>query len=161
MLRRTWLKFAMGSLLVVFATRDWIVGRAHAADGAVKPKVAAQPTPTTAAAAIKSNDPDQVCAFVLTYPKVAAAAPLADKKRMLALLRISVGANGSWSAKALRFDQPAYEGAMVTLLRGSESRPAEQAQLIDALGGRTSVTAKIPAIQNAELRTLVSVAPPR
>ena len=59
MLRRTWLTFVMDSELMVFATRDWIASRAHAA----KQKTPAQSVPTSSAAAIKSNNADVVCDF--------------------------------------------------------------------------------------------------
>lgn len=158
MLRRTWLKVVTGSLLLAFATRDWIANRAQAADTA--PKVPAPPTPSTVASAIKSNDPDQVCAFALANPKAAAAASVGDKGRMLAIMRSSL-VSDVWSAKQLRFDQPQYERAVVTVLRGTEARPAELGQLMDALGGKSSVSARMQTIQNPELRNFVNLAPSR
>ncbi len=153
MLRRACLKIVMSVTGFAFMAGDWVAGLAHAQGP--KTGVPSHLIPASPDAAIATNNADRVCAFILTYPAAAAGASLKDKARMLALMRGSVR-GGTWADVSLQYDQPAYERAMVTVLRGHQARPGELQQLVTALGGKNSVAAVMPVIQNAELRSLAS-----
>lgn len=154
MVRRTWLRIVMSVTGLAFLAGDWAAGLAGAQDTR-KTGVPGHLIPTSPGAAIASNNADRVCAFILTYPAAAAGASLNDKSRMLSLMRGSVR-GGNWADVSVQYDQPAYERAMVTVLRGHQARPGELQQLVGALGGKNSVAAVMPVIQNAELRSLAS-----
>lgn len=151
MLRRTCLKIVMAFASLTFIAWDWVASLAQGAERAGVPR---HLIPSSPSAAISTNNPDRICAFILAYPAAAAGASVHEKARMLSLMRGWISSADVWTSKRLQYDQPQYEHAIVTLLRGTERRPAEFRQLIDALGGKASIPGQLPKMQNPELRTL-------
>lgn len=151
MVRRTCLKIVLGIVGLTLMAWDWVAGLA---EGVQRTGVPRHLIPASPGAAISTNNPDRICAFILAYPAAAAGASVHEKARMLSLMRGWISSADVWTSKRLQYDQPEYERAIVTLLRGTEQRPAEFRQLIDALGGKASIPGQLPKMQNPELRTL-------
>jgi hypothetical protein len=152
MLRRSWLKFVLGTSTAVIVVRDWFVSVAEAHGAAAS--TTQDPVPRTVADAIKAHYPKPVSAFVNTYPTLAAKATAQEKAKLLFLIGVCPNTAQNWDRMTLAA-LPDYERAALTLLRGIDRDPVAMAEVMRVIGGKTYIEARLPKLTNTELKTVM------
>ena len=152
MLRRKWLELLLSASTGVIIARDWLVQSLEASELPSSQDA----TPTTAAAAIKTQKASSVASFILAYPIVANAATVQEKGTMVSLLSSGSGLTSDiWTTETLRTSQAQYERAALTILRNLQTRPTELAEVVRIAGGQQVAQKRLPLILNSELKTIV------
>ena len=151
MLRRKWLELVLGTSAGVIIARDWLVQSLEARELPVSQDA----IPKTVAAAIKTHKASSIASFISTYPIVANAATVQEKGTMVYLLGVCPTSAGAWERYVTGTTQAQYERAVLTLLRGVQTRPADLAEVVRIAGGLDVAQKKLPQLLNPELKTIV------
>jgi hypothetical protein len=146
MLRRSYLKSVLGTMVAASTARHGLFEWAHAAQapGAHRESM----VPTTVAEALGSGASDSGVTFILEYPRAAIAAPPADKA---ALLRLVARDQAMCDNKA----RPDRERAALTLLQPVASDAATLATIARGFRGAMRIQAILPGIESRELKAIL------
>lgn len=147
MLRRSYLKSVLGTIVVASTARH----------GLFEPAPAAQPVgaagvakvPATVAEALNSGSSDSTVAFIIQRTPTAIAAPTADKA---ALLRLVAGGDEQKCAK----DRLDRERAALALLQPVADDKEALAAIARGFGGPMRIQALLPGIQSKELQAILT-----
>jgi len=161
MVRRVFLKLTVAAGTLAFLFLDLIssVREVFAYQAQKKAQIKERVSlPTSVEQAIDSHDPDKVVAFVLRHPLMATGARLGDKIKMLQIMKTNMTTAKEYAVTALAGGPANYENAILILVKDLENDPEALSKFVEAMGGKSWVSAKVRTAMNPKLKSFAAKA---